>query len=286
MAERLSSSVPSNVLSFPTSTRSFLQPYLPDTSTPQSSLSSPRPPRPHVTLTYAASLDSALSLAPGTQTVLSGPESKAMTHFLRSEHDAILVGVGTAIADDPGLNCRLEGVGGYGAAGVEKQPRPIVIDPRARWDFVHGDRRLFKTVKAGKGKAPWMIYSSSVESTTEDHKSFLESHGGLAIYLPSRPEGNQIDWGSILTALAERGIKSIMIEGGATVVTDLLDAENAKSVDSVIVTIAPTYLGQGSSIVSPRRRTDKGGAAVPATRFQNVAWQPLGEDVVMCGNIS
>ena len=100
-------------LDFPEQDRAWLKGYLPSDAAPRHDDT-----LPFVTLTFATSLDSALSLAPGTQTALSGPQSKAMTHFLRSEHDAIMVGVGTAVADNPSLNCRLDGVGGYGGDGV------------------------------------------------------------------------------------------------------------------------------------------------------------------------
>jgi len=103
--------------------------------------------RPFVTLTFAMSLDSSLAMTPGQPLALSGPESKAMTHYLRSRHDAICVGVGTAIADDPGLNCRLAG------ATQADQPRPFVIDPRARWR-PHPDSRVLQAARAGLGLAP------------------------------------------------------------------------------------------------------------------------------------
>src|ERR1700760_2352675 len=117
-----------DVLQFTSEKRAIFEPYLP---TPQSCPAD----RAWCTLTYACSLDSQIALAPGTQTALSGPESKAMTHYLRSRHDAILIGEGTMRADNPGLNCRIEGVGGYGGEGLEGQPRPIVLDPNLRWDF-------------------------------------------------------------------------------------------------------------------------------------------------------
>src|SRR5947207_2217592 len=94
-----------SALTFPYNLRSPLNSYL----TRQSSSLTPTA-KPHVTLTYAASLDSSISLSPGTQTHLSGHLSKAMTHYLRSRHSAILIGVGTAAVDDPGLNCRLDDV--------------------------------------------------------------------------------------------------------------------------------------------------------------------------------
>ena len=88
----------------------FLQPYTPP-KVNASSLETVVHLKPFVTVTYAQSMDSMLAAAPGLQTHLSGAETKRMTHALRSCHDAILIGVNTALADDPGLNCRLEGIG-------------------------------------------------------------------------------------------------------------------------------------------------------------------------------
>ena len=111
----------SQVLYFEEAKRHAIEKYLPR----ENSFS--RLQRPHVTLTYAASLDSQIALAPGTATALSGPESKAMTHFLRTRHDAILIGSGTAIADNPTLNSRLNDTTGR---RPERQPRPVILDRR------------------------------------------------------------------------------------------------------------------------------------------------------------
>jgi 2,5-diamino-6-(ribosylamino)-4(3H)-pyrimidinone 5'-phosphate reductase len=69
---------------------------------------SQQPPsiRPHITLTFAQSTDAKIAAIPGKQLILSGDESMQMTHWLRSMHDAILVGIGTALNDDPQLNSR------------------------------------------------------------------------------------------------------------------------------------------------------------------------------------
>ncbi len=83
-------------LHFPAEQAARLEPYLPEAD-------DDRLIRPWVLLTYAASLDGEIAAAPGVRTTLSGMESKAMTHYLRTRHDAICVGVGTAEADDPGL---------------------------------------------------------------------------------------------------------------------------------------------------------------------------------------
>ncbi len=90
---------------------------------------------------------------------------------------------------------------------------------------------------------------------------------------------------AILKALAVEGIRSVMIEGGGKVINDLLHADHAYLIDSVIVTVAPTYLGRGGVLVSPAPKTDATGRPQPVLRFKDVRWQPLGEDVVMCGRV-
>jgi 2,5-diamino-6-(ribosylamino)-4(3H)-pyrimidinone 5'-phosphate reductase len=236
-------------------------------------------PKPFVTLTFATSLDSQLAIAPGVQTALSGPQSKAMTHFLRSRHDAILVGVGTAIADNPSLNCRIEGVGGYGGEGLEGQPRPIVVDPHGRWEFSE-ENKVMKLAKEGKGKAPYIV---TCMEPSDSQRAVLESVGGEVIVLDLSAKcvataGSS--WHLILDALSCRGIGSVMIEGGGFVINDILGQGPAYAlVDSVIVTIAPTWLGKGGVQVCP----DGGSKRLPVTRLKDTKWIPLGEDVVLCG---
>ena len=76
-----------------------------------------------------------------------------------------------------------------------------------------------------------------------------------------------------------------MIEGGADIINSILCAPDCDLVDSVIVTIAPTWLGQGGVVVSPPRAVDTAGQPTAAARLSNVSWHPLGEDVVLCGNL-
>ena len=265
-------------LRFPEPDRAFLESYLP----PRESVMN-ESGFPHVTLTYATSMDSSLTLAPGMQTVLSGPETKAMTHYLRSQHDAIVIGVGTATADDPALNCRLEGVGGFGGLGWEGQPRPVIIDPGARW-MITPQSRVLQTVAAGKGRGPWVIMAPGF-AMDPMRLEMLKFYGGKYLGLTEFDKKWRLRWEAILKALAAEGIKSVMIEGGGMVINDLLQPENASFISSVIVTVAPTYLGKGGVGVCPAPVHDHTGRPQPAVRFRNVKWQPLGEDVVMCGKI-
>jgi 2,5-diamino-6-(ribosylamino)-4(3H)-pyrimidinone 5'-phosphate reductase len=263
---------PRDTLLFPPECRDAIDRYLPVPGTAPST-------RPFVTLTFATSLDSALSLTPGTQTALSGPQSKAMTHYLRSRHDAIVIGVGTAIADDPSLNCRLDGVGGYGGEGLNNQPTPVVIDPSARWDV--SKAKCLQLAMKGQGRPPWIVTTCDPEP---QRREALQAVGGRYIILSTIGSDDRLEWKAILDALSAQGVQSAMIEGGGGVVNCLLASENKNLVDSVIITIAPVWLGQGGVVVSPPR-VEEGGKAVPAARLQQLNWQSLGEDVVLCGRL-
>ena len=223
-----------SLVPLPESLVPFLDPYLPK----------PINGRPFVTLTYAQSLDSRIAAQPGVQTKLSHLETKTMTHYLRSKHDAILVGVGTVLADDPKLNCR------YGDAKI----RPVVIDPLGKWNY--NESTLKKICDAGDGLPPYIFVDELVDK--EEGVVKLPLLGGY-------------NWDIIFDKLYELGIKSVMVEGGARVINNLLE----KSVDSVIITVAPVFLGQQGVQVSPKR-------GVPLT---DVSWWTGVQDSVLCARL-
>lgn len=266
---------PRDALHFPQSSSHLLLPYLP----PQTP--SPQRSRPHLTLTYATSLDASLALSPGTQTALSGPLSKAMTHHLRASHAAILIGAGTAIADDPSLNCRIAGVGGYGGEGLTGQPVPVVLDPRGRWDVRDGSK-VVRLAGEGRGRGPIVLVGRGHGGGGEEKRRVLESVGGKVVEMGTR-EGGRFEWEGVLDVLVREGLGSVMVEGGGSVINELLSARYAELVDSVIVTIAPVWLGTGGVQVCPEARSDPGGEKIAVGRLEEVRWVPLGEDVVLCG---
>lgn len=274
----MTASIPKDAMEFAESDRAFLEAHLP----PKDG-SAPRPNQPFTTLTFATSLDSSLTLSPGVPTAISGPQSKAMTHYLRSRHDGILIGVGTAIADDPSLNCRIAGVGGYGGEGLHGQPRPIVIDPSARWEFTE-ESKLFKLCREGRGRPPWIV--TTLTEPPAEKKAILEKYGGEYILMDIAKSENGhhgINWQELLGNLKEKGLRSVMIEGGGHIINSLLHPEYQPNIDMVIVTIAPTWLGQGGVVVSPNRCFDENQKAIPAARLSGAKWYPFGEDVVLCG---
>ncbi|KAF2488445.1 putative riboflavin biosynthesis protein Rib7 [Lophium mytilinum] len=264
---------PTGSLVFPGALRDRLEPLL------AQALIDPVAHYQHLTLTFATSLDSSIALAPGTQTALSGGMTKGMTHYLRFKHDAIVVGVGTAVADDPGLNCRLRDAGGYGGKGLRGQPRPIVLDPKCRWQF-SASSKVMDLAAQKKGKAPYIICT---KEPPEDRRALLESLGGKFIILDPFSDDGKLPWKQILHALRREGLNRIMVEGGRTIINDLLEPQNHELVDSIIVTIAPVWLGQGGVVVSPPQRSDDNGQPIAAVRVSDSKWEIFGKDVVLFG---
>ncbi|KAF1964524.1 bacterial bifunctional deaminase-reductase [Bimuria novae-zelandiae CBS 107.79] len=255
----------SSTLTFPAPSATLLSPYLPSTSSHN---------RPFLTLTYATSLDATLSLTPTTPTLLSGPLSKSMTHYLRAHHAAILIGAGTAIADDPSLNSRLEG------AEIDRQPRPVVLDPRGRW-AVGGGSKVVSLARQGRGLGPWVMVMEGVDVDGEKVR-VVEGVGGAYVTLSTNEDG-RFDWKDVLDVLWKEGVTSVMVEGGGVVINELLSPRYFGLVDAVIVTIAPVWLGREGVQVCPEERRDGEGKKVAVGRLRDVRWVPLGEDGVLCG---
>lgn len=284
-------------MSFPPEHAAQLEPYLPpsptSTSTSTTTTTTTRRDRPFVTLTYAQSLDGQIAAAPGTRTTLSGAASKAMTHHLRSRHDAILVGVGTAAADDPGLNCRLLlSPRRHDAAAVVRHPRPVVLDPRARWDVSEGSK-VVRLARGGQGLGPWVLCAEGAV-VDEGRRRVVEGVGGAYLRVPTRGHGGDggggfaLAWDDVLRTLRAAGVESVMVEGGARVLDDLLALASAGEVvvDAVVVTIAPCWLGRGGVRVAPGGPVEGAAVLNPGPRLEGVRWVQMGEDMVLCGRVS
>lgn len=152
--------------------------------------------RPHVTLTYAQSWDGSIASDPGTPMALSGDESLRMTHQLRSLHDGILVGIGTVLADDPRLNVR---------KWSGRDPQPIVLDSHLR---MPPSSRLCQR----GDHCCWVL--TTVASADNRHDC-------EPIVVPGDEEGH-VNLHEALQLLYQRGINTLMVEGGASVITAFL----------------------------------------------------------------
>lgn len=150
--------------------------------------------------------------------------------------------------------------------------------------------KVLEVQRAGKGLAPYVLCAKQLDEVPSGHRDVLEKHGGKFISCPTSEPGvdggqRRFSWADILQVLHKENLASVMIEGGGQIINSLLHPSNHQLIDSVIVTIAPVWLGRGSVTVSPDRVQDEHGTAVPAARLSDVSWHPMGEDVVLCGGL-
>lgn len=169
--------------------------------------------RPFVTLKTASTLDGKIATRSGHSRWITGVASRKEVHELRSMHDAILVGVGTVLADDPELTARYDG------AIAGKQPVRIILDRQLRTP-------LNARVTQCEAARTWIITTTaSSQKKTEE----LSAKGVTVITL----EGElQID--HVLTVLGERGITSLLVEGGAEINAAFLQARAIQKIISYV----------------------------------------------------
>jgi riboflavin-specific deaminase-like protein len=203
--------------------------------------------RPFVLASFAQTLDGALSTADSKPLAISGPLSKLLTHALRGRLDAILVGIGTVLADDPALNCRVAELAGNpkgstaasegpdGVSGIPpyRQPHRIVLDPRLE---LPDQARILQ----GLEQAPLTVfYHPSAPSQTSKVQSLAAR--GVTLRPTADPRAS---WPEILAYLQEAGIGSLFIEGGRRILASVLEGGYA---DALIITQSPLIQGGSAS---------------------------------------
>jgi 2,5-diamino-6-(ribosylamino)-4(3H)-pyrimidinone 5'-phosphate reductase len=114
--------------------------------------------------------------------------------------------------------------GEWRAARMEEQPRPVILDPHRRAHLP----KLLSLISSTQAKSPW-IFCRDDDVEVNDR------------YVPLKMENGRFSWAEILSTLSTRGIKSVMIEGGASVINDIL---SQKLADIIIITIAPVFIGR------------------------------------------
>jgi 3,4-dihydroxy 2-butanone 4-phosphate synthase/GTP cyclohydrolase II len=175
--------------------------------------------KPLVTLSYAQSLDGSIAARHGKPLGISSPESLKLTHQIRAESDAILIGIETVLSDNPQLNVRR-------VNGAD--PRPVILDTSLRFPTT---ARLL-----GEPPHPWIF---TVEGASEERKHRLEGVGADVIRIPADQDG-RVDLQEVLFFLGSVGFRTLMVEGGARVITAFLKQNLA---DQAIITISPTIIG-------------------------------------------
>jgi diaminohydroxyphosphoribosylaminopyrimidine deaminase/5-amino-6-(5-phosphoribosylamino)uracil reductase len=184
-----------------------------------------RDKRPHVILKLAVSADDKIGAAGGKPVAISGEAAKARVHLLRAQCDAILVGIGTVLSDDPLLTCRLPGM-------TARSPVRVVLDRALR---LPGASRLVHSAR----ETPLWVMTSKLAEAAAAMK--LGAAGAQVIRIaPSAAAG--LDLAAVLHALAGKGITRLMVEGGAGVASSFVSADLA---DEIWLLRGPEPIGPG-----------------------------------------
>jgi len=211
--------------------------------------------RPTVTVSYAQTLDGRLATASGSSRWISAPDSLRFAHRLRAEHDAVAVGAGTACNDDPRLTVRL-------VPGDD--PLRVVVDSTLRTPLsgaLLANGAAQGTLLAVTDRAP--------EGRCEEALSL----GATVLKVPPDAAG-RVDLGALLTELYALGVRSVMVEGGAALITSFL---HARLVDRLAVCIAPKILGRGIEAVGDLGISDLSDSLI----LVDTSVTPYGVDLVL-----
>ncbi|KAJ1813420.1 2,5-diamino-6-(ribosylamino)-4(3H)-pyrimidinone 5'-phosphate reductase [Coemansia sp. RSA 2675] len=216
-----------------------------------------------VTLTFAQSLDGMISRT-GQALALSSRESLLMTHRMRATHDAILVGIGTVLCDNPQLSARL-----LPAGEPPRHPQPVVLDPMLRTPV---DARLLTGPKDdARLKMPWVVAGPSADS---ERRRQLEDLGATVIVVDGVDHDGRPRLDRVVEALKQRGVERLMVEGGAQVIRAFMRSPHL--VHRLVVTIAPVYVGAADGVPAV-------DAVLPGIR--PLAYEQFGCDVVMVADL-
>jgi len=207
---------------------------------------------PCVTLSYAQSLDGSIAGCNGETLGISGGLALDFTHRLRAMHEAILVGVNTVLTDNPRLTVRrVEG----------PNPRPVVVDSHLRIPL---DSRLVQRRDAA-------TIVATTEGACSEKAALLAACGAEVWFLPKTPCG-RVDLPALFSRLGAEGITSVMVEGGASIITSVIESDLA---DQLVVTVAPRLLGGVRAIGSLE------GAGVARPGLVRVRYQLAGDDLLV-----
>ncbi|AKX93670.1 bifunctional diaminohydroxyphosphoribosylaminopyrimidine deaminase/5-amino-6-(5-phosphoribosylamino)uracil reductase RibD [Neomoorella thermoacetica] len=216
--------------------------------------------RPWVTLKMALTLDGKIATRTGAARWITGPAARQRAHELRDIHDAILVGIGTVLADDPELTTRLPD--GRGRDAIR-----VILDSHLRLP-------LSARVVNLQSEAPTLVVTTP--SAPAAARENLAARGVEVLVLPE--EDGRVAWQPLLAELARRQVTSILVEGGAEVNATALAAG---IVDKVVAFIAPKIFG-GREAPAPVGGL---GVADPATawKLEKLAVERCGEDIMLSG---
>ena len=212
--------------------------------------------RPMVTLKLATTLDGRIATRTGESRWITGPEARRAAHALRGQHDAVLAGVGTVLADDPALTCRIP--------GYRKTPDlRIVLDSRLRTPPV-------ARVAATAADIPtWILHRPDADRT---RAAVLEQAGVRLFEVAGAEQG--IDLAAGLQTLGAAGLTRVLVEGGAQIAAALL---RPGLVDRIAWFHAPSVMGGDGW---PAAQAFGTTALDGMPRFVRVNSRPMGDDML------
>jgi 3,4-dihydroxy 2-butanone 4-phosphate synthase/GTP cyclohydrolase II len=216
----------------------------------------PTPTRPYVVVKYAQTLDGRIATSTGDARWISGEPERRASHALRAACDAVLVGAGTVVRDDPRLTVRMV----PGASPIR-----VVLDSRLR---------ISDRARVLDDEAATVIVTT--ERSPRDRRSEMRRRGASLLVVPAGPNG--VDLGAALHALLAEGIRSVLVEGGASVITSFLSTGLA---DRIVVGIAPRLLGTGTEAVRDLGIMEVRGSI----RIHHRTVHVVGEDVLIAGDL-
>lgn len=219
--------------------------------------------RPQVTLHFAQSLDGRIGLGPGCErALLSSEQGLSCAHHARATHDAVLVGIETALHDDPQLTARVS----QGA-----QPLRIVLDSALRLPL---SARLLAPGAGG----PVLVVGTATRASPEQSAALVAAGARVRLLAPS-PDG-RVALGPLLELLAAEGVDRLLVEGGARVLTSFLRERLA---DRAQIEIAPLLLGAPAT----NAIGELGVSSVPqALPLDDLQVERLGSTVLLRGKLS
>jgi len=213
--------------------------------------------RPLVTFKLATSLDGRIAVATGESQWITGPPARDRAHALRASHDAIMVGTGTVVADDPQLTCRLPGLG-------HRSPVRVVIDRHLR---ISPASRII----ADAPRVPtWVL---TLRSADPGRRAMFLANRVTLIDVDDDAEG-RIDLAAALGALGERGITRLLVEGGARLAAAFF---RARLIDRLVWVHAPLVIG-GDGI--PAIAGFDLAALADGRAFERLSTETIGDDVL------
>jgi riboflavin-specific deaminase-like protein len=219
--------------------------------------------RPLVTLHFAQSLDGRIGLGPGRErALLSSEQGVLCAHQARAAHDAVLVGIETLLSDDPLLTARASGA---------KQPLRVVLDSALR---LPQSARLLNTHDAA---GPVLVFGSTLRARPEQQE--LLERRGAQVHLTSPDHAGRVSLPEMLDALAGRGVRRVLVEGGASVITAFLWARLAGRAE---IEVAPLLLGAPATPALRELGIERLGAAL---RLERLEVERLGQTLLLRGDI-